>query len=277
MVPDTEARRLGSAVPAGQDLEAGLGRQGARRGSMTVRGVSLRSPVGVACNACSLLVAAIIINLTLGPDVFWWWHADDPWRYRVFISVTAMASLTVLVLLHEVAHGLLATWGGDDVEITVTPSFGLTRSNREFRLLAILAGPLANVVLGLVLEWLVHSGALAFLPLLAIRMVVWIGAMSLALGFGNLLPVAPLDGYRILTRLSRQLPTPALRALSGVLVGFVGAVGAGWVAINLRPVGSPTAAAICILMAIVASCVASYDIASSMIVLARAVKQASRA
>jgi membrane-associated protease RseP (regulator of RpoE activity) len=168
------------------------------------------------------------------------------------------------VLLHEVAHAVAARRAGGEVKevgigfgpplargriggvaVTLRPiplggfaAIDIERLPPARRLPVVLAGPLVNIAVGLVLRRLAHPGAAIGLPgqtrrvevgglLSALRMLTQAAAggpaalartagdINLSVGLANLLPVLPLDGGHIA---AAHLEAAGVRR--GVVAGF---------------------------------------------------------
>jgi Zn-dependent protease len=127
--------------------------------------------------------------------------------------------LAASLLAHELAHALVARHLGLRVlDITIWPLGGMARmeglSDKPMKEAAVAAsGPLANLIL---------AGLFALIPSPISMAAVW---LNLVLGLGNLLPIFPLDGGRILRAwLARRSPlvdaTLAANRLAKVLALF---------------------------------------------------------
>ncbi len=137
-------------------------------------------------------------------------------------TVSAVAALFTLVLLHEFGHCFAARWvGGDATQIVMWPLGGLASVQIPHRwksnLIVAVAGPAVNAALapvfGLAL-WAAGAGdVVLFNPLnlgaaLATLPSGWMAALFMAhaanlmlLGFNLLIPVFPMDGGRVLQAL----------------------------------------------------------------------------
>lgn len=144
------------------------------------------------------------------------WHPD--WSLAESIGVAVVASLVffVSVLLHELAHSLVARLYGVPVrDITLHLFGGVSNIEREpptpgAELLIAVVGPLASVLIGVVMLVLgaifVHarapdaaSAAAAISRLGPIgTLLAWLGPVNILVGLFNLLPGFPLDGGRVL-------------------------------------------------------------------------------
>lgn len=142
-----------------------------------------------------------------------------PFVWGLLLSV----ALFVSILIHELAHSLVARKQGTEVQsITLMALGGVSQLRGEVRpeneawMSAV--GPLASLALAAL-----SYGAFALLPLppeaaAALLVVAW---MNLALGVFNLLPAFPMDGGRV---------------LRGLLVGRIGRSRATRVATNVGKV-----------------------------------------
>ncbi|AKL74080.1 Zn-dependent protease [Actinobacteria bacterium IMCC26256] len=176
------------------------------RRRISVKHFGLFSSEGIAANAASLIIVALVVDVTLLPRVFWWWYAADPWVYRFAIALAALIGMTAIIVLHEVSHALFVAWRGAKVVIRISAGFGYVETEGDFSSAAIMAGPFANLCFGFMLIGVVRADWLSFLPLLGVVLVKWLAVMSILLGFGNLLPLPPLDGYRLLQRAIGNVP-----------------------------------------------------------------------
>ena len=160
-----------------------------------------------------LILLLVVWNLS---TTFSQVHSDWSMVFSVLMGVIAALLFFSSVLLHELAHSLVAKSQGIPVnKITLFLFGGAANINEEpkspgaeFKM-AIL-GPITSIVLGAAL--LIISGVglqmqnlrqlepMAFLGELgALRtLAVWLGSINIILGVFNLIPGFPLDGGRIL-------------------------------------------------------------------------------
>jgi Zn-dependent protease len=152
----------------------------------------------------SLLVMVAVVALGLSNDRF---ALEVPGytsgAYAVAGIVTAFG-LLLGVLLHELAHALVARRVGLEVDgITLTWMGGMTRiqgdaSRPREELLVAGVGPLTSAVFGgvlLLLRLAFEAGGAGSLVLAA---TAWLAVINLFLAVFNMLPAAPLDGGRVL-------------------------------------------------------------------------------
>lgn len=119
-----------------------------------------------------------------------------PFAWGIFLAV----ALFVSILLHELAHSLIARRQGSEIQsITLMALGGVTRMrgevHPEHEAMMAFAGPLTSLGLALL-----SYGAFALVPLppevsAALLVIAW---MNVALGIFNLLPAFPMDGGRVL-------------------------------------------------------------------------------
>ena len=160
------------------------------------------------------------------------WQGLD-WSYILDVVISVIPAL-VCITLHELSHGLVAYWMGDDTakrmgRLTLNPvkhidwwgllmmvlfKFGwakpvpvnMYRFKNPKRGMAVtaLAGPVSNVLITVVC--LVLYGLL-YRPLylggsavgaVVMELIVMTGYLSISLAVFNLLPVSPLDGSKVL-------------------------------------------------------------------------------
>jgi Zn-dependent protease len=138
------------------------------------------------------------------------------------------------IILHEISHGLVAYWCGDDTakragRLTLNPvphidpfgsiilplllsltSFGVIgfakpvpvnvgrlRSPRNQAVLVSLAGPATNILIALFAAFVLRTFTLEGT---AVRVVVDLGVVNVVLAAFNLLPLPPLDGSAVVER-----------------------------------------------------------------------------
>jgi Zn-dependent protease/CBS domain-containing protein len=148
--------------------------------------------------------------------VFSVWHPNWSALGNLAVAVAASIVFFLCILLHELAHSLVARAHGTRVRsITLFLFGGVSNLEREPRspaaeFLTAIAGPATSVLLGLIFMSLAslvtrapgatvagEGRALSQLGPLA-TLFVWLGPINLLIGLFNLIPAFPLDGGRIL-------------------------------------------------------------------------------
>jgi Zn-dependent protease len=151
--------------------------------------------------------------------VFTAWHPD--WTAAGIFAVALAAALLffVCILLHELAHSLVAIAHGTRVRsITLFLFGGVSDIEREpssprAEFLTAVVGPITSILLGL--AFLLMTSAItsssmatadsaweAFARLGPFgTLLAWLGPINIAIGLFNLVPAFPLDGGRILRSL----------------------------------------------------------------------------
>ncbi|HEV2665272.1 MAG TPA: site-2 protease family protein [Blastocatellia bacterium] len=158
----------------------------------------------------------LLVTFGLAGGVLPVWHPDwNPWLTWA-VAVAASLLLFASVLLHELAHALVAKSRGLPVsKITLFLFGGASNIEREpdspkTEFLMALVGPCVSIVLGFIFLWggLMMAGepgkAMAspvetfsrLTPLTTL--LLWLGPVNIFIGFFNLIPAYPLDGGRIL-------------------------------------------------------------------------------
>jgi Zn-dependent protease/CBS domain-containing protein len=165
----------------------------------------------------SWVVIFLLTTWNLG-TVFGSYHAD--WGFALRWGVAALAALLFFasVLVHELAHSLIAKARGIPVRsITLHLFGGVSNIQREpdspsSEFLMAIVGPISSLVIGGILLWSAWivagpTGALAN-PAEALRglspmltLLLWLGSVNVMVGLFNLIPGFPLDGGRIVRSL----------------------------------------------------------------------------
>jgi Zn-dependent protease/CBS domain-containing protein len=186
----------------------------------------------------------LIVTFSLAGGVLFVWHPDwNPWLTWA-VAVAASLLLFASVLLHELAHALVAQARGLPVrKITLFLFGGASNIEREpdspkTEFLMALVGPCVSIVLGVVflLAGLVmagESGQTMATPVETFSrlsplstLLLWLGPVNIFIGLFNLIPAFPLDGGRIL-RAGLWAGTKNLRKATrwaagmGVLIGWL--------------------------------------------------------
>ena len=160
-----------------------------------------------------LILLLVVWNLS---TTFAQVHSDWSTLFTVVLGILAALLFFLSVLLHELAHSLVAKSQGLPVNNITLFLFGGVSNIREEPkspgnefAMAIL-GPVTSIVIGLVLLLLAGVGLqmqnlsqldpMEFLQDLgALRtLAVWLGSINVILGVFNLIPGFPLDGGRVL-------------------------------------------------------------------------------
>ena len=158
----------------------------------------------------------LLVTFGLAGGVLFVWHPDwNPWLTWA-VAVAASLLLFASVLLHELAHSLVAKARGLPVrKITLFLFGGASNIEREpdspkTEFLMALVGPVVSIALGVV--FLLAAGLMAgargeataspvetFSRLSPLStLLLWLGPVNVFIGFFNLIPAFPLDGGRIL-------------------------------------------------------------------------------
>lgn len=168
-------------------------------------------------------------------------YGQDPLDYFVILLLTLVA-VCISLVLHELAHGLVAKWNGDYTakfagRLTLNPikhfdlvgfimmmlvGFGYAKPvpvnpyNFKHRTRGMFTVAIAGVVVNLILGFI---GALGFcLMLLAVNHAttegvfwwyIWrffgiLATINLSLVFFNILPIFPLDGFRVVEAFAKR-------------------------------------------------------------------------
>jgi Zn-dependent protease/predicted transcriptional regulator len=164
----------------------------------------------------SWLLIFLLVTWNLAGAVFPNLHPDWNQGLNIALGVAASLLFFISILLHELAHSLVAKARGLPVHrITLFFFGGVSNIEREppsppTEFLIAVVGPITSLVLGAGFIWLggqnipemneaVNSPmqVLAGLGPLA-TMLLWLGPINILIGLFNLLPAFPLDGGRIL-------------------------------------------------------------------------------
>lgn len=151
-----------------------------------------------------LIAVLIVFSLT---DQF---HSTNPnWGdgLILIISLATAVLFFVSLLLHELAHSLVASTHGIPVrEITLFALGGVSQieknpTSAKLEFWMAFVGPLTSAVIGGICLGLMQvlGGRSSALP--GVAMLEWLGYINLALAVFNLIPGYPLDGGRVLRSL----------------------------------------------------------------------------
>ena len=150
----------------------------------------------------SWFLIALLIVFSLSSE----FHANNPeWGDSVILTMAISTAILFFIslLLHELAHSLVATSNGLPVkEITLFALGGVSQieknpTSAKIEFWMAFVGPLTSAVLGLIcLEGAGLLGKPSSHPWIA--MLYWLGYINLTLAAFNLIPGYPLDGGRVL-------------------------------------------------------------------------------
>lgn len=158
--------------------------------------------------------------------------------FAALSSPTVLAAVLLAAISHEAGHyAALRRCGGRVRRLRLTAlgaemDVGDTaRLSYRQEMGIVLAGPAANLLLGLILGTLGQRWETAWL----------LAGAHLVLGLFNLLPAAPLDGGRLMWLLLALLTEPftADRGAAAVGLAVSGVLAAGGIALTCRAGGSP--------------------------------------
>lgn len=175
--------------------------------------------------------------------------------YIGVVTAIFLVSFIPSVILHEVSHGVVALWCGDDTakragRLTLNPlrhidplgsivvpilmvlangaAFGWAkpvpvrvdrlRHPRDQAVLVSLAGPATNIVLAAIAGVVFHFLGLHNATLLQLEIPFYFGVVNLVLAVFNLIPIPPLDGSALLERF---LPASMLPGYYRMRFGFI--------------------------------------------------------
>lgn len=188
-------------------------RQGERRG---LGGLKIAKLFGIELRLDpSLLVIFVLIVLSLGAGLFPAWHPD--WGALLNWGVAVVAAILFLasIVVHELAHSLVAKSKGMEVRsITMFLFGGVSNIEQEppsarVEFLMAIVGPLTSIGLGIlfmVLASAIAAPAAEGVPPAQIMaqlgpvptLLAWLGWINVLVGIFNLIPGFPLDGGRVL-------------------------------------------------------------------------------
>jgi Zn-dependent protease/CBS domain-containing protein len=183
---------------------------------MTNNGIRIAKLFGIKIRidwSWLLILLLVVWNLSAA---FSQMHPDWSLPLTIFIAVSAALLFFLSVLLHELAHSLVAKAQGIPVDSITLFLFGGVANIREEPkspgnefVMAIL-GPVTSLVIGFILLLIASIGLprqqllqrqsmeilQQFTPLRTIAF--WLGSINVVLGLFNLIPGFPLDGGRVL-------------------------------------------------------------------------------
>jgi Zn-dependent protease/CBS domain-containing protein len=202
-------------------------------------------PVGIDA---SWILPAILMVWSLVTGAFPTMDGALAGQPRWTMAIIGAAGIIASVILHELAHAVVARWNGIPISrITLFVFGGVAEMEQdppgpraEFRMA--IAGPLLSIALGIALLAVASAGGFAGLSRPFVVLSAYLGWMNLILAGFNLVPGFPLDGGRVLRSLLWVWKDDYLRATriaTAVGSGFaVTLILAGvWIALAGSPVG----------------------------------------
>jgi Zn-dependent protease/CBS domain-containing protein len=182
-----------------------------------------------------IILVLLTVSLATGwfPQLFRGWSTATTW----IVSLISALLLFVSVLLHELAHSLVARRSGLKVKnITLFVFGGVSNIEQEPKSPGVefwmaLVGPLTSLLIGGVCS-------LLFLPLRGSHsplegILFYLAVTNILLGLFNLIPAFPLDGGRVLRAIvwkitgNLQMATRAA-AISGEVFAYLFILGGVW-------------------------------------------------
>lgn len=147
---------------------------------------------------------------------------DNPLQFIAILLATGIA-LVIAISIHELSHGLAASWLGDDTakrqgRLTLNPlahldpigtillflvgfgwgkpvpvnPFNLRLGTRRGMAIVGVAGPLSNLITAAI-----FAVSLRFINGMATEVLLLIVLFNIVLAVFNLIPIPPLDGFRV--------------------------------------------------------------------------------
>ncbi|WP_091558848.1 site-2 protease family protein [Micromonospora pattaloongensis] len=162
-----------------------------------VAGIEISANVGA-------LVIVLLVGLGLAGGQFPQQYPGRPFLVYASAGLIAGLLITASILIHELAHALVARGAGIDVEgITLWLLGGVARLRGEPRspaaeLAVALVGPLTSLALGGVFAAAAFAVRAATGGGLAVATLGYLAGANVLLALFNLVPAAPLDGGRVL-------------------------------------------------------------------------------
>ncbi len=152
----------------------------------------------------SWLVLAALVTWSLGRGTFRFYYPALPEAAYWAMAVAGALALFASILAHEFAHSLVARRAGLPAgSITLFIFGGVSNLEEEPRtpgveLATAIVGPLASLVLALVLWGVFALGTSSGWGLPVLGVLAYLRTVNLALAAFNLIPAFPLDGGRVL-------------------------------------------------------------------------------
>ena len=186
----------------------------------------------------SWLILAVLITWTLSSGVFPSYYPGLTPGLYLSMGVVAALGLFASIVLHELAHSLVARRYGVPIRgITLFIFGGVAQMDREpdrpgAEFAIAIAGPIASFLVG-VACWLLLQGAVAAgagVPVVGV--LAYLASINVILAVFNLVPAFPLDGGRIL-RAVLWYWNGSLRWATRVASWIGGAFGIGLIALGV--------------------------------------------
>ena len=155
----------------------------------------------VRVDASWLIIAALLIWTLL--DYFPTQYKGLPRAEYWWMAVASTLGLFVSIVIHEFSHSLVARSHGLPMKgITLfifggVAEMGDEPSSAKTEFLMAIAGPIASVVIAVLLYFVYLSGK-GFMPRTMLGVLAYLSWMNLLLAAFNLIPAFPLDGGRVL-------------------------------------------------------------------------------
>jgi Zn-dependent protease/predicted transcriptional regulator len=152
----------------------------------------------------SWLIIAVLITWTLSIGVFPFYYPELAPATYWSMGVVAALGLFASIILHELAHAVVARRHGLPIRgITLFVFGGVAemegepdRPGVEFQVA--IAGPIASFVIGLGCGLLVQAAAAAGAGVAIVGVIAYLAMINVILAVFNLVPAFPLDGGRML-------------------------------------------------------------------------------
>ena len=152
----------------------------------------------------SWLILAVLITWTLSVGVFPYYYPELTSGVYVAMGVIAALGLFASIVLHELAHALVARRYDLPIRgITLFIFGGVAEMEREpqrpgVEFAVAIAGPIASLLIGLACWLLAQGAAVAGAGVVAVGVLAYLAMINVILALFNLVPAFPLDGGRML-------------------------------------------------------------------------------
>ncbi len=179
----------------------------------------------------SWLIIAALVTWSLSQQYFPGVLPDVSGTVHLAMALMGMFGLFASLLLHELAHSVVARRAG--VRVTSITLFifggvaelGAEPSSARDEFWIAIAGPVMSFSLAFGFWILGQAAVLMSSPLAFIEVVTYLAAINLVLAVFNMVPAFPLDGGRVLRaylwhRTGNMLEATQIAARSGMLFGY---------------------------------------------------------